>query len=488
MISVIITNHDKYTERLLSRALPSVLNQSFKDFEVIVVQDGGENIKDKLPKDDRIVYLHRKENFGQHTRPKNEGTLKAKYDLIAYLDADNAYRKDHLQALYQEKQRSGVNVVYGDRWIVDEDGKFLSQLAPETSEFSLSLLSKGNFIDTSDVLCDKSEILKVGGWDESLQYFADYNLWVRMAKNGASFKRVPLIITDYYVHSDNNVKKSQLAVKKYEKGLCDPDPACREKAMDAVRGFSIQNCKLWPDKTVVGKRSKLKVAIYTLTYNRLPYTQTTFDTMRRTTKYPFDHFVLDQGSTDNTWTWLCDKEKEYNLKIFTENKNLGISKGSNYLLDKIGKNYDVIIKVDNDLEFLTNNWLESIVEIFECSKGLVLSPYIEGLIDHPGGWPRVKDGFIGRHYVGITEHLGGACIAVSSRAYDNFRWEENDFLHGEQDWIFSQHCRNSGYALCYLENIRVEHMFNTSLLAKGKTEEDQKYLDNRKKEKVTRYA
>jgi len=210
--------------------------------------------------------------------------------------------------------------------------------------------------------------------------------------------------------------------------------------------------------------------------------------MRRTTKYPFDHYVLDQGSTDNTWTWLCDKEKEYNLKLFTENKNLGISKGSNYLLDKIGKSYDVVIKVDNDLEFLTNNWLESIVEIFECSRGLALSPYIEGLIDHPGGWPRVKDGFIGKHYVGITEHLGGACIATASRAYDNFRWGENDFLHGEQDWIFSQHCRNAGYALCYLENIRVEHMFNTSLLAKGKTEEDQKYLDNRKKEKITRYA
>ncbi len=484
MISVIITNHDAYTERLLTRALPSVLNQSFTDFEVIVVQDGGENIKDKLPKDDRIVYLHRKENFGNHTRPKNDGTLKAKGEYIAYLDADNAYRKDHLQALYRAIKNN--DVVYGDRWVIDEDDNFPAQLATETSEFSLSLLAKGNYIDTSDVLCKKETVLAVGGWDESLPYFADYNLWVRMAKNGAKFKRVPLIITDYYVHSENNVKKSQVAVEKYEKGLLDPDPSVREKAADMVRGFSVQNCKIWPDKTIMGDRPKTRVGIYTLTMNRLPYTQTTFETMRKTTKHPFDHFVLDQGSSDKTWTWLCDKEKEYGLKIFTENKNLGISKGSNYLLDKM-KDYDIIIKVDNDLEFLTNNWLESIVEIYESTRGMVLSPYIEGLIDHPGGWPRVRDGFIGRHYVGITEHLGGACIAAPARAYENFRWEDDDFLHGEQDWLFSMHCRDAGFVLAYLENIRVEHMFNTSLLAKGKTEADQKYLDDRKKEKVTKY-
>ncbi len=102
MISVVITTHDKYTKRLIEKAIPSVLNQTFQDFEIVVVQDGGSNILKKLPDDPRITYLHRQENFGNHTRPKNEGTMAAKGDLIAYLDADNAYRKEQMVSCFSD--------------------------------------------------------------------------------------------------------------------------------------------------------------------------------------------------------------------------------------------------------------------------------------------------------------------------------------------------------------------------------------------------
>ena len=478
-ISIITITHDAY-DKFLKRAIDSVLNQSFQDWELIIVKDGGKNIQKTLPKDGRIRYIHAKK-FGAHPRPKNIGTLAAKYDLIAYLDADNAFRKDHLMALYKE-MKPGVDVVYGDHMNIKLDG---TQTPADKHDFSLSLLSKKPFIDTNDVLCRKSAILAVGGWDESLKYFADYNLWVRMAKNGSQFKRVPLIITDYYVHGENNVNKSQRKYQELIKKGIDPQSP---QFQDLLNGFSIQNCKLWPDKTLVGKRPKLKVAIFTLTYNRISYTQETFLTMRETTKYPFDHFVLDQGSNDGTWNWLCDYEKKYNLKIFTENKNLGISRGSNYLLDKIGSNYDIIIKVDNDIRFLTDGWLEKIVDIFERSKGIIISPYVEGLIDHPGGWPRIRDGYIGEEYIGVVQHLGGACIAAPYEVYRGFRWIDNDFLHGEQDWVFSQHILEGGRVLAYMENVRVEHMFDTSSSANPENKADKEYLRKRKVEKVTRYA
>jgi len=482
-ISVVITSHDRYTERLIERAIPSVLNQTFQDFEIVVVQDGGEDIKDKLPKDERIAYIYRK-NFGNHTRPKNEGTLAAKSDLIAYLDSDNSYRKDHLQALYQEYQREPVDVLYGDRMVIDETGKQPNLPGEPRSEFNLSLLSKQNYIDTSDVLCRKEAILSCGGWDESLEYFADYNLWVRMAKAGKKFRRVPLIITDYYSHRNNNTLKSH---KKRDEMVKRGVDIFTPQAQDELRGFSIQGCKIWPDKTIVGKRPELKVAVYTLTMNRLKYTMDTLESMRKMTKYPFDHYILDQGSTDKTWTWLCDKEKDYNLKLYTEEKNLGISRGSNYLLDKIGFEYDIIIKVDNDLEFISEGWLEAIVDVFERTHGLVVSPYIEGLIDHPGGSPRIRDGYLDKHYIGIVQHLGGACIAAPVEVYKSFRWEENDFYHGEQDWIFSQGVSKSGRVLAYLENAKVEHKFDTSSSTEPKDKDDKEYLRARKENRVKKY-
>jgi len=118
-ISIITTTHDAY-DKLLKRAIDSVLNQSFQDWELIIVKDGGKNIEKTLPKDERIRYIHAKK-FGAHPRPKNIGTLAAKYDLIAYLDADNAFRKDHLMALYKE-MKPGVDVVYGDHMNIKLDG------------------------------------------------------------------------------------------------------------------------------------------------------------------------------------------------------------------------------------------------------------------------------------------------------------------------------------------------------------------------------
>lgn len=486
-ISVVLTTHEGY-EKYLERAIESVLNQSYKDFELIVVKDGGTKSKiaaEYEKKDARVRYLHQKENFGQHPRPKNIGTLAAKGEYIAYLDADNLYRKDHLAALHREIVKTGVDVVYGDRMIVEE--KTGKKVPGVKSEFNLGLLSKQNYIDTSDVLCKKSAIDAVGGWDESLMYFADWNLWVRMAKNLASFKHLPLTITDYTYHGENNVLK----------------------ARDGIN-FDVQGCKLWPDKTSYGPRPKLKVAVYTMTMNRLRYTQETFISMREKTKYPFVHFVLDQGSTDKTWTWLMDNEKKMNLKCFTEGKNLGISAGSNYLVGKIvnyskdwvcppelpgastipPKPYDIIIKVDNDCDFLTDGWLEAVVDVYERTRGVVVSPYVEGLIDHPGGSPRVRDGYINDHYIGVVEHLGGIFSAAPAKAYETFRWKEDDFLHGFQDAIFSQEMKKQGLVLCYLENVRVEHLFPTSARwdETNDPEEDKEYRAKRKLEKATKYA
>jgi len=70
--------------------------------------------------------------------------------------------------------------------------------------------------------------------------------------------------------------------------------------------------------------------------------------------------------------------------------------------------------------------------------------------------------------------------------YKSFRWKDNDFLHGEQDWVFSQNVLKGGRVLCYLENVRVEHMFSTSPTATHEGE-DKIYFDKRKVEKVTRY-
>jgi len=220
-ISVIITHHNRYKE--LKKAVQSVLSQTFKDWELIIVDDCSDKnakqlrkyLKGLTIKDSRVRYVIRSTNFGQHPRPKNEGSRMARAPYIAYLDDDNQYRRDHLQVLYTYMERwnreSGIDVVYGDRWLVDKTG--MGKNMPGIArDFNFNILSQQNYIDTADVLIKKEWLEKVGGWDEDLPKFADWNLWVRMAKAGAKFKRIPIIITDYYVHKGCNQFKTNTGV------------------------------------------------------------------------------------------------------------------------------------------------------------------------------------------------------------------------------------------------------------------------------------
>lgn len=465
-LSVVVSTYNR-SERL-KRALVSILAQSFADFELIVVDDASvdeteEVVKDFMKKDPRVKYIKRDVNFGTHTRPKNEGTKAATCDLIAYFDDDNVMLPDHLAVLYKWLKDSNVDVVYGQSIMVDEAMRNAPTVAISSdinNPQGINIFQQ-NFIDTNQVLIKKKAIEAIGGWDESLPRFADWNLFVRLKKVGATFLGVPLIITEYHVHEKMNQKRFPNFM------------------------FDTVGCKIWPDRTLYGERPKLKVALYTLVMDRLEYTKESFKALKEKTKYPFDHYVVDNGSKDGTTEWLKENEKDFKKVIYNE-KNVGISKGSNQALDAMkGENYDIIIKVDNDCKIWSDNWLEVFVDIYERNPMLILSPTVEGLVDNPGGVPR-QGGYVRLAHLllGNVPHIGGIFCVAPRSAYDQFRWPENDFLHSDQDFQFSQYCRKRGYNLAYVENLRCEHIDSTA----GQRAKLVDYFKRRDEvEKVTRY-
>lgn len=466
VISVVLSTFNR-AERL-KRAMVSILAQSFTDFELIVVDDASvdeteEVVKDFMQKDERVKYIKRDINFGTHTRPKNDGTKAATCDLIAYFDDDNVMLPDHLAVLYKYQKDSNADVVYGQSIMIDESMRNAPMIAISSdinNPQGINIFQQ-NFIDTNQVLVKKRAIEAIGGWDESLPRFADWNLFVRLKKVNASFLAVPLVITEYHVHD----KMNQGRFPKFM--------------------FDTMGCKIWPDKTLYGPRPKVKVALFTLTMDRLEYTKESFKALKEKTKYPFDHYVIDNGSTDGTVEWLKENEKDFKKVIFNE-KNVGISKGSNQALDAMrGENYDLIIKVDNDCKIWSDGWLEVMVDLYERNPRLVLSPVVEGLVDNPGGVPR-QGGYvrIAHLLLGLVPHIGGIFCVAPRSAYDQFRWKEDDFLHSDQDWQFSQYCRQRGYMLAYVENLRCEHIESTA----GQRERFKDYFKRRDEvEKVTRY-
>ena len=457
MISCIITTHAKRAQ-LCKRAIESVLKQSYPDFEIIVVDDASTDNTEEVVKgisDPRIKYFKRKRSRGLQAICKNKGIRESKGEYIAFLDSDNTYRPDHLKALLVQFDKDPkLDVVYGDRWVIQGKESGIGIY----SYFSLGRLLERNYIDTSDALIKREAIFKIGGWDERYKRFADWNLFLRLAKAGYNFKRVPQIITDYYLTKDS----------------ISHDPVT-----SMWNPFDLEIYQPY-----LSEIPYTKVAVFTITYDRLGYTKKSFDSLKKTAGYSFDHFVIDNGSKDGTPEWLTKKFDKNYLILNKDNK--GISIASNQALDLIKRSgsYDIIVKFDNDCMCLTPNWLAKMVEIYKSNHLLALSPYVQGLKDMPGGAPRIGYGRMRGEFLGMTQHLGGICHFVASKAYDNWRWPEQEQLHGMQDLEFSQYLIKIGYQTAYLENFFVSHgPLGTELQQKDYPD----YFERRKAEKVKHY-
>ena len=231
----------------------------------------------------------------------------------------------------------------------------------------------------------------------------------------------------------------------------------------------------------------MKVAIYTLTRDRLEYTKHCFETLRRKAGYPFDHFVVDNGSEDGTSEWLAKNAKDFE-SVTWFNQNKGISEGSNQALRMISfkekiyeKNYDLIIKMDNDCEIVTNDILKKIVRIYEIVQSFenlpkyILSPQVRGINTQP---VRVKSETILGHIIGMTAIVGGLFHIVPREVYNQYTYPLNMPKARGQDDDFCAWVRQQGNEVGYIEDLIVNHYETTN----GQVQRFPAYFKRKRKE------
>ena len=460
-VSVIISTYNR--KELLKKAIRSVLDQTMPDFELIVVDDCSTQDIEKLVKsygDPRVRYIRTEKNSGHDGHPKNLGIKNAKGEWVCFLDDDDVYRPEALKILSTYAKESKCDVVYGDYLI---DGK------PGWSiDFSVQRLSQFNYISMIVSMTRRDALLKVGGFDEDVPKFKDWNLWLRMQKGGASFMHVPIIVAE--VSQQKESISNKFAVNTDESGRYLPT------------FFNPADCKIYPDKTCLGERKPLRIAIYTLTMNRLEYTKQMYKALWNTAHYDFDWYVIDQGSKDGPAEWLKSLTRdgskipssdpgeycEMNIRYRLYPENVGLAKGWNNIVEfiKAEGEYDVIIKVDNDAELMTSGWLAAMVEMFERNRNFILSPYVEGLEGSPGGVLRARAGGespyiqINDKILGMVPNLGGIVFATPIEIWKN--WKFDELYEGNKDVVLSKYARGMGYTLAYMEEFRVWHIDGTA--------------------------
>jgi len=223
----------------------------------------------------------------------------------------------------------------------------------------------------------------------------------------------------------------------------------------------------------------MKVALFTLTKDRLEYTKRTFESLTKKTHVSYDHFILDQNSKDGTVKWLEQFTHQLGkCYVYPLTLNIGINRGVNFIIEKIGKEYDIIVKIDNDVEIKTDGWLQKCLSVLD--KKMLISPFVKGLIDNREGVGRI--GLDKKKLVGWTSFIGGICMIGFRRAWseDSGGWEFPVPKHAGGDRSFCKKLSLVGYRFGYKEDVVIRHIDTTA----GQREKYKGYFSLRKQERV----
>ncbi len=210
-VSVIIPTYNR--AHLLDRAVQSVLTQTFRNFEIIVIDDSSIDNTEQIVaqfKNDRIHYLRHDTNKGG-SAARNTGINHARGNFIAFLDSDDEWLPDKLEKQVRVLKNSPeeTGIVYTDYY--RENRRVQSDFEKHDGNIFSLILTK-NFVGTvSTVLIKKECFEKAGVFDESLPSCQDWDMWIRIA-NRYQFKYIAEKLVRHYFQATSISSNPQASI------------------------------------------------------------------------------------------------------------------------------------------------------------------------------------------------------------------------------------------------------------------------------------
>jgi glycosyltransferase involved in cell wall biosynthesis len=187
--TVIITTYNR--QHLLPRAIKSVLDQTFPDFELLVIDNGS---TDETPsvvrgiRDDRVRYVRNPRPTGSCDGPRNLGIGMAKGRFVAFLDDDDIWYPERLEKVKRafDEHPDVSCVCHNEMRNVSGTLDRVLRYGPWTADLYERLIYEGNCLSSCATTIKAEAVRQFNGFDEREEYseVADYDLWIRMAREG----------------------------------------------------------------------------------------------------------------------------------------------------------------------------------------------------------------------------------------------------------------------------------------------------------------
>jgi glycosyltransferase involved in cell wall biosynthesis len=212
-------------ERYIDEAIRSILAQTYKNYELIVINDGStdstcqrlDSYRDKL--DMKVIHHPTRRGI---TISTNDGIRSSTGDSISFLDHDDVWLPQMLETQVSHLQKfPDVGMVHSDFQTIDPEGKIVEESVARCrnrrrpSGHVFRELFMDSFIVAISVLVRKECFDRLGGWDESLRW-GDYHMWLRIARH-YKIDYVPEVLVKYRQHPSQNTRPA-------ENGRMEEDP------------------------------------------------------------------------------------------------------------------------------------------------------------------------------------------------------------------------------------------------------------------------
>lgn len=199
-VSIVVPTYDN--ETTIGATIRSVLAQSYRDFELLVSDDGSADgtVSQVERIDDPRVRILRNDHGGASVA-RNHGIAQARGRYVSFLDSDDLWLPSYLDAMTAALAAApDAGFAFTDAWVMDDATRRIRKTSVvrsptavnpplDPAEFLTSLI-RINFVFTSATV--RRQVLDdVGGFDESLEASIDYELWLRIAASGRPGTRVP---------------------------------------------------------------------------------------------------------------------------------------------------------------------------------------------------------------------------------------------------------------------------------------------------------
>jgi GT2 family glycosyltransferase/MoaA/NifB/PqqE/SkfB family radical SAM enzyme len=243
LISVIVPTHNR--PEMLRDAIQSVLKQTFQDFEIIIVNDAGQDASSVAQSfySSKVKYISHDTNKGL-AAARNTGIRAASGKYIAYLDDDDIYYPEHLETLFTFLQESGEKVAYTDAFRAHQhlqNNRYVTYYKdiPYSHDFDNDRILYENFVPVLCFMHEKSCLDRCGMFDEAYTRLEDWELWLRMSRY-FGMHHIRSLTCEFRYRPDGSSMVSgsmpkllDMAGKLFEKhyGLCVARPKLQAKRL-----------------------------------------------------------------------------------------------------------------------------------------------------------------------------------------------------------------------------------------------------------------